>query len=63
MAFEESMRVGAVRDDYKKSLLLNPAMEDNGLKKALLLQSERVETRMSAMNRLMAMRQKNQVML
>ena len=58
VAFEESMRVGAVRDDYKKSILLNPAMEDNGLKKALLLQSERVETRMSAMNRLMAMRQK-----
>lgn len=55
IAFEESMRVGVVRDENKKFILLNPAMEDDGLKKALVLQSERVEARTAALNRLTAL--------
>lgn len=54
IGFENGMRVGAVRDDYKKAVLLNPAMKDDKLKEALLSQSEKVGARTAVRTRMAA---------
>lgn len=45
IAFENAMRVNTVRDDYKKVILLNPALKDENLKDALVSQGEKVVAR------------------
>ena len=42
IGFENGMRTRSVRDNYKKIVLLNPAMKDEELKSALLFQGEKV---------------------
>ncbi|MBR1777791.1 MAG: hypothetical protein IJ752_04310 [Alphaproteobacteria bacterium] len=54
VAFENAMRLGTVRDDYKKMVLLNPALKDEALKGALLMQGEKIETRISVQTRMAA---------
>ena len=45
IGFENAMRLDTVRDDYKKVVLLNPALKDDKLKDALLSQGEKVAAR------------------
>lgn len=54
IGFENAMRVGSVRDDYKKVVLLNPALKDDKLKDALLLQSEKIAARTTVQTRMAA---------
>ena len=54
IGFENAMRVGSVRDDYKKVVLLNPALKDDKLKDALLAQSEKIAARTAVQTRMAA---------